>query len=401
MPRAFAALVLCVAVANPGATDAAQDAPPASHEEEIARAQAEKALAQHPYRAPWLERLVQEIEEHLTDRDLRWHPFYGHAYPGAGLTLGAGYLFRPGDYETLDVHASRSMNRSTRAEVVFRAPHLARRRLSMTTVGGWAEGLEQTFYGIPSRHSDGGERTFFDFRRSYGSLQVETRARRALPVFGAGVGVMRYEHRVDPDSAFAQRFSAAALPGFGATVTYAQAHASAGFDWRPERGYARRGGAVGVTARHAVDTAGDFTFSQIDYDVVQHLPLLRDVWVVSLHGRAETTFAPYKHEVPFFMLPALGNGTTLRGYPNQRFRDRNSMLLSAEWRLIVNAVVDAAVFYDAGKVTARPAQFSLRHLASDYGVGLRFHSSATTPIRIDVARSREGLRVMFGAVAAF
>ena len=155
MPRLFAAFVLCVGVANPVAVDAAQVTVPASHEEEIADAQAEKARALRPYRAPWLERLVQEIDEHLNDRDLRWHPFYGHAYPGAGLTLGVGYLFRPGDYETLDLQASRSMNRSTRAEVVFRAPHLARRRLSMTTVGGWAEGLEQTFYGVASQTSGG------------------------------------------------------------------------------------------------------------------------------------------------------------------------------------------------------------------------------------------------------
>lgn len=400
MFRATAAVVLCLTALSPASADA-QDDPVTTHEGEVAEAQAEKARALHPYRAPWLERVIQEVEEHLTDRDLRWHPYYGHAYPGAGIAVGLGYLFRPGDYETLDVRAARSMNRSTRAEVVFRAPHLAERRLSLVATGGRAEGFEQSFYGVPSRHGDSDERSYFDFRRAYGSVQIETRARRAMPVFGAGVGVLHYEHRLDPGSAFAQRFSAPSLPGLGATVTYAQAQASAGFDWRPQRGYARRGGAVMVTARRSVDTAGDFTFSQVDYDVVQHVPVLRDAWVLSLHGRAETTFAPYKHEVPFFMLPALGNGTTLRGYANQRFRDRNSMLLSAEWRVLVNAVLDAAIFYDAGKVTARPSQFSRRHLESDYGVGLRFHSASTTPIRIDVARSREGLRVMFGAVAAF
>lgn len=400
----FLAAALCALAAIAPALAAAQatTAPtPDTYEGEIAAQQAEKARALHPYRAAWIERVVDEIDEHLTARDYRWHPFYGHAYPGAGITLGAGYSFRPGDYDTLDLRASMSLNQSKRAEVVYRAPRLARRRAALAVIGGWAEGLEQSFYGVASQGTGTADRSLFDFRRTYGSARIDVRPRRNLVVFGTGVEVSRYEQRVDGNSDFARRFSAATLPGFGATVNFVQLNASAGLDWRPDPGYARRGGAWGVTARRFVDTAGDYTFTQVDYDVVQHVPVLRDAWVLSLHGRAETTFAPYKHELPFFMLPALGNGMTLRGYANQRFRDRNSMLLQAEWRVLVNAVLDLALFYDAGKVTARPAHFSFENLETDYGIGLRLHSDATTPIRIDFARGRGGLRVAFGAVAAF
>jgi hypothetical protein len=418
MIRRTLAAALC-AVAALAATSAAAFAqvaatpPPDTHEGEVAAQQAEKARALGPYRAPLLERVVQEIDEHFLDADYRWHPFYGHAYPGAGVTLGAGYLFRPGDYDTLDVRAAMSLNASKRAEVVYRAPRLAKRRASLTMVGGWSEGIGQAFFGLERNGTTDDDDTDFDFRRAYTAAQVEVRPWRGVVVFGGGLGYQRYEQRVgavEPDDDldddlddddFAARYSAATLPGFGATVNYVQAHGSAGLDWRPARGYARRGGAWGVTARHSVDTAGDFTFTQVDYDVVQHVPVLRDAWVLSLHARAETTFAPSGHEVPFFMLPTLGNAMTLRGYANQRFRDRNSMLLTAEWRVLLNALVDLAFFYDAGKVTERPRQFSLRGLESDYGVGVRFHSYTTTPLRIDVARGREGLRVAFGAVAAF
>ena len=47
-------------------------------------------------------------------------------------------------------------------------------------------------------------------------------------------------------------------------------------------------------------------------------------------------------EIPFFMLPALGGGSSLRGFTSWRFRDRNSLLLQAEWRVIVNRFLDMA-----------------------------------------------------------
>lgn len=406
LAAAFWALAAVAVVTGDALAQATPTPAPDTHEGEVAAQQAEKARVLHPYRAPFLERVVQEIDEHFLDADFRWHPFYGHAYPGAGVTLGAGYLFRPGDYDTLDLRAAMSLNASKRAELVYRAPRLAKRRASLTMLGGWAEGLGQAFYGLERNGTTDDDDTDFDFRRSYTSARVEVRPWRGMVVFGGGLEYQRYEQMVAAsddldDDDFEARYSAATLPGFGATVDYVQVQASAGLDWRPARGYARSGGAWGVTARRYVDTAGDFSFTQVDYDVVQHLPLLRDAWVLSLHARAETTFAPFKHEVPFFMLPALGNAMTLRGYANQRFRDRNSMLLAAEWRILLNALVDVAFFYDTGKVTARPRQFGFNGLEYDYGVGVRFHSYTTTPLRIDFARGREGFRVAFGAVAAF
>jgi outer membrane translocation and assembly module TamA len=40
-------------------------------------------------------------------------------------------------------------------------------------------------------------------------------------------------------------------------------------------------------------------------------------------------------------------------------------------------------------------------LDSDVGVGVRFHGPLSTPIRIDVAHSREGLRLVWAGSAVF
>ena len=56
------------------------------------------------------------------------------------------------------------------------------------------------------------------------------------------------------------------------------------------------------------------------------------------------------------VLHAAGAGRRLvaaRLFSSWRFRDQNSLLLQAEWRIMVNRYLDLAFFYDAGKVTAR------------------------------------------------
>jgi outer membrane translocation and assembly module TamA len=101
------------------------------------------------------------------------------------------------------------------------------------------------------------------------------------------------------------------------------------------------------------------------------------------------------------MLPSLGGGSNLRGYSSWRFRDRNSLLLQGEWRILVNRYMDTAFFYDAGKVTRLTADLDLDGLKHDFGFGVRFHTPFVTPLRIDFAKSSEGLAIVFSNSAAF
>ena len=143
--------------------------------------------------------------------------------------------------------------------------------------------------------------------------------------------------------------------GLGATPTYLHSQGTVGARLAHVAGLraARR-----LLRRHGARLRGHddaFGFAQVDYEAIQHIPLLRDTWVLSLHGRVETTYTDDDEQIPFFMLPALGGGSSLRGFSSWRFRDRNSLLLQAEWRVMANRFLDMALFYDAGKVTARRA----------------------------------------------
>jgi outer membrane translocation and assembly module TamA len=76
-------------------------------------------------------------------------------------------------------------------------------------------------------------------------------------------------------------------------------------------------------------------------------------------------------------------------------------MVQAEWRIMVNRLLDTALFYDAGKVTEHTTDLSLNNLRSDYGVGVRLHSPFATPLRVELARSTEGFKLVFSTSSAF
>lgn len=96
------------------------------------------------------------------------------------------------------------------------------------------------------------------------------------------------------------------------------------------------------------------------------------------------------NDVPFFYQPTLGGGQTLRGFREFRFRDRNSVILTAEYRWEAWWALDPAVFIDAGKVALHRRDLDLRDLEVSYGIGFRVHSNRAFIARLDLGFSRDG-----------
>ena len=68
---------------------------------------------------------------------------------------------------------------------------------------------------------------------------------------------------------------------------------------------------------------------------------------------------------------------------------------------MVSRYLDLALFYDTGKVASSTSDLDLDGLKDDFGVGLRFHGPFATPLRLEIAKSREGLALIFASSAAF
>jgi len=404
-PGSTLALVVSAAVLCAAHVAWAQ-APPAGGDTRagrVAARQKEKAKQLKPYAPNKAEVWVKKLEEQFLTGALHWHPFFTSAYAGGGFTLGAGYATHVSAYNTIDVRGSWTPSGYLRLESEFLAPRLFDRRGTLSVIGGWREATQVGYYGTGTGNTSKDDRANYSFRQPYASATLDLRPARNWLHLGGGVEYSQWDQRPGEGNkpSVEEVYTPETLPGLGAKVTYLHAQGTAAIDWRTSAGYSRRGGYYGATFHDYADTDDTYGFQQVDYEAIQHVPLFRDAWVLSLHGRVETTYSKDDQVIPFFMLPALGGGSSLRGFTSWRFRDRHSLLLQAEWRVLVNSFFDTALFYDAGKVTSSRSDLDLDGLKKDYGIGFRLHGPAATPLRIELAKSNEGLVIVFSAHAAF
>ncbi len=282
------------------------------------------------------------------------------------------------------------------------APRMFQRRAALSLLAGYREATQVGFYGIGT-DTVKEDRANFAFDRWYGSGLLTVRPTRRFLTLRGGLELSEWNTKPGEGTApsVEEVYNPATLPGLGARITYLHSQATVGIDWRPAPDYARRGGFYGVTFHDYADSDEAFGFKQVDYEIIQHFPILRETWAISVRGLVETTWLKGDQEIPYFMLPSLGGGSNLRGYSSWRFRDRNSLLLQGEWRIMVNRYLDTVFFADAGKVERLTADLNLDGLKHDFGFGVRFHTPLVTPLRIDLAKSPEGLALVFATSAVF
>jgi len=400
MRRLVFAPLLFVSLA---ATVQAQTAPQETRAARIAAEQQEKAKDLKPYAPNKAELWVKELDQTFFSGQLRWHPFFESAYRGGGFTLGAGYLAHVGDYNWVDVRGSVTPSGYIRAEGEFRAPRLFDRRGSLSVIGGWRKATEVGYYGLGTANTSKDDRALYSFTQPYVSGILDVRPWRHWLVISGGLDYAEWNPGPAQGSSpsIEEVYTPETAPGLGATPTYVHGFGTLAADSRPAPGYARRGGYYAASLHGYADSDSLYSFQRVDYEAIQHVPLGRDRWVLSLRGKVETTYTGGGHTVPYFMMPSLGGGSDMRGFSSWRFRDLHSLLLQAEWRVLVNAFFDTAIFYDTGKVTSRRSELDFTELKSDYGIGFRLHGPLATPIRIELANSNEGFHLIFSSSAVF
>jgi hypothetical protein len=372
-----------------------------TREEQIASEQAEKAKILRPYQPSKAERYFTSATRGLIETPSGFYPALGSVYSGGGLTLGAGYRRFSGDRALWDAKGLVSIRAYKLFELSVMSPGHAQGRIDWDARVGWRDATQVAYHGL-GIDSPKDNRT--SFRMTQGFLTGGLRARpMAWTVFGATLSYEDYTIRGGRGAApsIEQVHTPESAPGLGIDPTYLHTAGSAGIDWRTSPGYARRGGLYEVTYHNYARRNDSSGFDRVDAEIVQHIPILRENWVVSLHGLLQTTLDE-EDAVPFFLLPSLGSGSTLRAYSSWRFRDRHSLLMSAEWRWIPNRLgLDLAIFYDAGKVTRRRSELDFNGLKSNVGIGVRLHGPAATPLRIEFAKGSEGPHLVFSGSAAF
>lgn len=383
------------------AVGAAPLAAQTTREEGIAEQQRAKAAALHPDTEGPIEHIVVALRRAAIESPSGPYPILDGVYSGGGVSGGAGYKQFTGERAHLDLRVLASVKRYAGVEGTFQSPGHAGGRLDLEAGAAWMVAPQVGYFGL-GQTTEEAARANFQMRRAIVSGTATVRPASHW-VLGAGVASEAYtlDGGEGSSPSIEERYTAADAPGLGDSPTFTHLTASAAYDWRPAPGYARRGGSYGLSWHRYVDNDGQYGFSRVDVDLVQHVPILRENWVLSGRARLQGTVGD-QDVVPFFLMPALGGGSTLRAYTSFRFRDRQAALVQGEFRWIPNRLgLDMALFVDAGTVAHTFDALTTRHVARDVGIGVRLHTPAATPIRVEFAKGREGYNIVFAAKAVF
>jgi AAA family ATP:ADP antiporter len=390
---AVAALVMGLA----SATAHAQQ----TREEEKAAAQSEKAQHLQPYQATTAEKRLKKVEDILNNKP-HFYPFIGSVYPGGWLAAGPGYRTNFAETGHFDLHGAWSVKNYRRADATLTFPDFAGGHLGADVQTTWFKAPKVAFYGVGNA-SRSAELTHFDLQTARFGGALHLRPGRFFTLTG---GADYFDIQTGPGQSgisIEQRFTLENTAGLLTNPTYFRTRASAEFDWRESPGYTRRGGLYRAEwLNYDQRNTGRVSFSRVDGEVDQFIPLLRENWVIALRAVTSTTTTTGDNQVPYYLMPDLGGSDLLRGYPTWRFRDRNRILLSGEYRWMAGQFVDMALFVDAGKVTPRWGDIDLSGLKKTYGIGIRFHTPNATMMRFEVARtSDEGIGLIFAFGPSF
>ncbi|MGC4081000.1 MAG: BamA/TamA family outer membrane protein [Vicinamibacterales bacterium] len=362
-----------------------------SRADALSLARAEKATHLHEYEMTPLERRIDFVNRRLfTPRT--FYPFIGSVIEGGGVAMGPAVRKVFADTGLVTAHGAWSIRNYGEAVANLALPELAGGRVRLTLDGERLHAPSMAFFGVGNDSAKDDRRTFAYDRTTIGA----TAAIHVSDTVSVGGGFDYLATHADGDDTGARLQLASIAP------TYNRSRAFAAYDTRTSPGYSREGGLFEVEVADYRQTNGDTArFQRVDANVQRFISLNGDSQVVALRASAASTFTADDADVPYFLLPELGGQHALRGYSSWRFRDRHRLLLSGEYRWSAGPLVDMSLFVDAGRVAPRVRDLTDGALRTTYGVGFTVHTPSATVTRLEIARSREGVGLLFSFGPSF
>jgi hypothetical protein len=348
------------------------------------------------------------------------HPVIGGVASGGGLGFGIGYESPDDERWYQEAEAMITVRRywTMEGEVGRRSTS---RRSQVGVFGGVRDMNRIDFFGIGPR-SDFDDRTAFSLRETTIGTRGWHRVTNAVRIGGGAALYLpqlgRGANRTVPS--IEERFAQSTIPGFSAEHTFGRYRGFVDYTYPaladPDSDDANtyRG-----AYQAALELVRDYdsrqhNFHRWETEVQQRIPGFRPGQRLTLHGFFATTNTG--GDVPFYMLYTLGgsgglkafrpdllgtDGTraTLRGFRNYRFRDRDLVLMQAEYRIPLTRNVHSTVFVDTGQVAPRRSDL-FNDLKTSTGFSLSYMHKGRTLGRMDVGfGGGEGVQLFwsFGA----
>ena len=393
----LAAGVLCVSARTLHAQE--------TRAETLQQTREEKGQTVQPPKQNFLERALKRVEGDgsvpFITRDGIYAKF-GSLTTGSGFAYGGGFRTRRFlDRDAgIDAWAGGSLKGYWAAQARVQVPVALDGRVVASGYGRFHDYPQEDYFGLGP---DSARAAQVDYAVRTTTVGGRINAKVA-PVFAVGGGLEFIDPRVSDGSdkalpSIGERFDDRTAPGLSRQPNYLRTLGFIDIDWRQPLN-ARRGGWYRVeVSRYADRNLNAFSFNRVDLDLRQWVSVLSERRVFFGRALFSTSDAGSGQTVPFYLMPTLGGNDSLRGFRDYRFRGPHALLLQAEYRFEIWSGLDAALFYDAGKVALRRSDLDFRGLQSDYGFGFRFNTDNGTILRIDSAfGSRDGkhLWIVFG-----
>jgi hypothetical protein len=326
----------------------------------------------------------------------------GSLTTGSGFAYGAGYRTRRFfDRDAgLDLWAGATMTQYWAAQARLQVPLAPDGRIVLNTYGRRHDYPQEDFFGIGPDSVRADHTTFRMLATTVGA-RVNGRLAGPLAV-GGGVEYLTPSVGDGKDQSvppIGDVFDDHSAPGLDSQPDFVRTLAFVDVDWRAPRN-ARRGGWYRAEFSHYEDRDQNlYSFDRFDLDARQFFSVLSERRIFVARAFISTSHTPGDQTMPFYLMPSLGGNDSLRGFREYRFRGPHALLLQGEYRFEIWSGLDAALFYDTGKVATRRQDLDLNGLESDYGFGFRFNTDNGLILRVDSAfGSRDGkhLWVVFG-----
>ncbi len=402
--------LISVALAGQDPATEAPDVSPETRAEQRRQLREEKlANLQPPQRNQilramvWFEEKGREKVENFNFK--RFFPKFGGLPTGSGFGFGSRYWNPRLRGSPWDLQASGVTSTQGYQLVDLQFGQVDQPEKSLTAFVDlrYRDFPQEDFFGLGPDSLEGNRS---DYRLNDAFVGATLRYRRYRFFQGElRAGYLRVRARRGTDERFPDAqdlFDPAEIPGLSDRTDYFTWSASALADFRDAPGAAHTGGSVRVTVKRYDDIDDNlFDFTKVQADVDYYVPLWSSGRTLALRYFTSLDAEDGGDDIPFYLQNTLGGSEMLRGFREFRFRDRNLIYLSAEYRWEAMPALEFAVFYDAGKVFADRADYDFTDLEGAGGIGLRIKTRDSVVFRIDAARSHEGARIYFKFGGAF
>jgi outer membrane protein assembly factor BamA len=329
----------------------------------------------------------------------------GGLSPESSLAAGADYsiqeVFRPRfDFRVSGRWSTRAYQRYV-AEAA--APRFFSSRSFLESRAIHRRYPQEDFYGVGPDSSEA-NRSDYSLDATDAGAALGVRLAPSVRVRGFG-GVLNTRIGPGKDTrlpSVEELFHSDTPPGLLRNVDYRYAGAAIDADYRDDSADPKSGGYYQAAWTSLSDrTPALLSFQLYSVELRQYLKLWDRNRVLAFRFRTDLTDPDGDGETPFFLMPALGGPETLRSFPDARFRDRNMLLMNAEYRWTVFTQMDAVLFADAGKVFPRLGEFGLNRLESSYGFGVRFKTPKGPLFRVEFGFNQDTHRLSIAFLPAF